>query len=60
MSDRKITSIGILTVFGFSSSVFAAAAPAVVSAPTLGEWGLAGIAALLAIAGGRALRKRRP
>ena len=60
MSNCKMAAVGILAVFGFSSGVFAAVAPVMVSAPTLDQWGLAGVAALLAIAGGRALRKRRP
>lgn len=30
------------------------------SIPTLGEWGLAGIAALLAVAAGRVLYRRKP
>jgi hypothetical protein len=34
-------------------------APPATSVPTLGEWGLAGIAALLAVAAGRALHSRK-
>jgi hypothetical protein len=33
--------------------------PPATSVPTLGEWGLVGIAALLAVAAGRALHKRK-
>lgn len=33
--------------------------PATAEVPALGEWGLAGIAALLAVAAGRALHNRR-
>jgi hypothetical protein len=58
---HRIGSFGIgaaslLCVDAFAGSI---APPPATAVPTLGEWGLAGIAALLAVAAGRALYKRK-
>ncbi|MFZ5652803.1 MAG: IPTL-CTERM sorting domain-containing protein [Pseudomonadota bacterium] len=53
--------LGLVIAAAVSGDVLAgvAAPPPATAVPTLGEWGLAGIAALLAIAAGRALYRRR-
>lgn len=59
----KIKITGLL----FASAMFLIAGPAMAgkimpataTVPALGEWGLAGIAALLAVAAGRALHNRK-
>lgn len=58
---HKIGGFGVLAVslLGVDALAGSAPAPPATAVPTLGEWGLAGIAALLAVAAGRALHKRK-
>lgn len=57
---HRIGSFGIWAASLLCADAFAGNAVALPTAvPTLGEWGLAGIAALLAVAAGRALYKRK-
>jgi|GEM_PF-2186421 hypothetical protein len=56
---HRIGSFGVWAASLLCVDAFAGDLPPPTTAvPTLGEWGLAGIAALLAVAAGRALRKR--
>jgi hypothetical protein len=58
---HRIGSFGVWAASLLCIDAFAGvlAPPPATAVPTLGEWGLAGIAALLAVAAGRALYKRK-
>ena len=51
--------LAMTTLFIAGPALAGVAAPLATSVPTLGEWGLAGIAAVLAVAAGRALHNRK-
>lgn len=57
---HRIGSFGVGAASLLCVGAFAGTAlPPATAVPTLGEWGLAGIAALLAVAAGRALYRRK-